>query len=204
MATVRRADLPWNSQVWANWFSALGSSLITIDGTDVVIDNTFVLKLFAGVYGYASVGIFDMEGNPLVSRTSAEPITVTVAVSDSLFYVRVKDSINYNVYLIYEKTDNFTIYSYTSNATARITDIRSFTFTDKNTQLTYKHGAILNYNAQSGYINYAADVLLLSGSIRSFVDTNFITCTNINADSVITFGSQNYYAVGTNTLVMMD
>lgn len=203
MATVKRSVLAWDSTIWANWFGSLGCSLVTIDGTDIVIDNIFTIRLQSVTYGYPGVVLYK-DGVSVASNTVAGLSTITVAYSDTLFYVYTRDqngTTGIGIFLVYEKTPEFQVYTYASSTGHP--NIQTMTFTDMVTGATYKHSGVLKYNTQPGYINYTSDVLLI-GSTRSHIDPNFISCSNVNADSVITFGGKNYYSAGANTLIRMD
>lgn len=203
MAIVKRSVLAWDSTIWANWFGSLGCSLVTIDGTDIVIDGIFTIRLQGVTYGYPGVVLYK-DGVSVVSRTVAGLSTITVAYSDTLFYVYTRDqngSTGIGIFLVYEKTPEFKVYTYAESTGHP--NIQTATFIDMVTGATYKHSGVLKYNTQPGYINYTLDVLLI-GSTRSYIDPNFISCSNVNADSVITFGSKNYYSADTNTLIRMD
>ncbi len=201
MATVKRSVLAYDSTIWANWFGSLGCSLVTIDGTDIVIDDVFTIKLFYS--GWPAVALYK-DGTMVASRTVAGLSTITVGYSDTLFYVYTRDqngSSGIGIFLVYEKTPEFQVYTYAEST--GFPDIQTVTLTDMVTGATYKHSGVLKYNTQPGYINYTSDVLLI-GTTRSYIDPNFISCSNVNADSVITFGGKNYYSAGTNTLIRMD
>jgi len=203
MATVRRTALAYDSTLWADWFDSLDCSLVSLSGTDIIIDDIFMIKLERINY-WPAVALYK-DGTMITSSTVYGLSTITVAYSDTLFYIRTRDenSDGIGIFFVYEKTSAFTIYTYNTSTASGFQDIKNYTFTDINNQNTYKHGAILNYAAQSQYINYCGDVLL-QGTLKSYGDPNFIACSTITPDNVITFGSKNYYAVGTNTLVRMD
>ena len=201
MATVKREVLSYNSTTWANWFSQF-TPMISISGTDIVIDNKYFYRL-QNVSGSAGIALYDMNdpssyisgGSCTISGNS----TVTVAASNTLFYMQAFDGDGRGPYFIYEKTTNFNVVAYTAgNSSFR--DIRNFTLTDLNNGYEYKHRAMLNYTTQPDHINYAQDMLFRS-NVKSFEDPNFVTCTTVQADRMITFKGENYYSVGTNTLV---
>ena len=203
MTTVKRSVLAWDSTIWANWFGSLGCSLVSIDGTDIVIDGIFTIRLQGVTYGYPGVVLYK-DGVSVVSRTVAGLSTITVGYSDTLFYVYTRDqngSTGIGVFLVYEKTPEFKVYTYAESTGHP--NIQTATFIDMVTGATYKHSGVLKYNTQPGYINYTSDVLLI-GSTRSYIDPNFVSCSNVNMDSVITFGGKNYYSAGTNTLIRMN
>ena len=202
MATVKRSVLAYDSTIWANWFGSLDCSLVSIDGTNIIIDDIFMIKLERINY-WPAVALYK-DGTMVISSTVAGLSTVTVGYSDTLFYVYTRDqngSSGIGIFLVYEKTPEFRVYTY-ANSTGH-PNIQTATFTDMVTGATYNHSGVLKYNTQPGYINYTSDVLLI-GSTRSYIDPNFISCSNVNADSVITFGGKNYYSAGPNTLIRMN
>lgn len=204
MAIVKRSVLAWNSSLWADWFGSLGCPLVTIDGTDIVIDNYFTIKLY-----YASwpcVGIWK-DGVQLSGPTVAGSSTITVAYSDTLFYIWTHDengSSGIGIYLVYEKTPDFTIYASPNNYISGFSSIQSHTFVDRYTGDEYKHSGVLKYSREINSIDYTEDSLFSTGGQRIIQDSNFISCSTIAQDSVVTFNGKNHYSVGPNILVSMD
>ena len=202
MAKVKRSTLAYDSTIWANWFGSLGCSLVSIDGTNIIIDNIFMIKLERLNY-WPSVALYK-DGTMIASRTVADASRITVAYSDTLFYVYTRDhngTTGIGIFLTYEKTPEFQIYTY-----GEITghpNIQDYTFTDIVTGNQYKHSGVLNYITELDYIDYTED-RLFSGDQRVFVDNNFLSCSTITQDSVVTFAGKNHYSVGPNILVSID
>ena len=204
MAIVMKEVLPYNSTTWANWFSQF-TPLVSINGTDIVIDNRYFYRLQT-VSGWPGIALYDVNDPSQYIGAGSVTFngngTVTVVSSDTLFYMQAFDNESKGPFFIYEKTSNFTIRAFTAGRSS-FRDIRNFTLDDLNTGYNYKHVAMLNYNTQPDHINYTQDILFKS-NVKSFFDPNFITCTPVAIDSVITFKGHNYYSVGTNTLVLME
>lgn len=198
MATVKRSSLSISG--WGAWFEALNCPLISVSGESITIDGIFTLtKVDYGVRLYKN-------GSQLFASSWNNPATVTVCCSDTLVYIQGYDPQSRRFVFIYEKFDDIAIYAYygDSNVTGvPFKPISGFTFTDVNTELPYTHGARLNYNDPLGYIDYAPDVLFSSG-YKSVDDPNFVTCTTVQQDQVITYQGRNYYSVGPNTLCLID
>lgn len=203
MAKVKRSALAYDSTVWANWFGSLGCPLVTIDGTDIVIDGMFTIKLYYS--GWPRVGLYK-NGEHVAGPTVAGLSTITVCYSDTLFYVTTRDengSVGIGIYLVYEKMPDFTIYAYCPDHSTGFQNIQDYTFTDRYTESQYTHSGVLKYTTELNHIDYTEDRLFSSGQ-REFVDTNFLSCSTITPDSVITFAGKNHYSVGPNILVSID
>lgn len=202
MAKVKRSALAYDSTVWANWFNSLDCSLISLDGTNIIIDNIFMIKLERLDY-WPSVALYK-DGTMITSRTVTGLSTITVAYSDTLFYIYTRDqngSTGVGIFLTYEKTSDFQIYAY-GDITGH-PNFQDYTFTDIITGNQYAHSGVLKYTTDLNYIDYTEDRLFSSGQ-REFVDNNFLSCSTITPDSVITFAGKNHYSVGPNILVSID
>lgn len=206
MAIVKRSALAWNSSLWANWFGSLGCSLITIDGTDIVIDGMFTIRLYQNHADYPRVGIWK-DDVQLQGPTVAGSSTITVACSDTLFYVWSNDqngSSGVGIYLVYEKTPDFTIYACPNTHITGFSSIQNYTFVDRYTGDEYAHSGVLKYSREINSIDYTEDSLFSTSVQRIIQDPNFISCSTVTQDSVVTFNGKNHYSVGPNILVSID
>ncbi len=61
----------------------------------------------------------------------------------------------------------------------------------------------MNYSAGITAINFAADVLFREG-VKITEDSNFIACTTVAADNIITFEGTSYYSITGHMLVALD
>lgn len=200
MATVKRSSLPMSGSSWGTWFNNLNCPLISASGNVITIDNEFTLT--KDNYNV----ILKKGSTQLFNSTWNNPATVTVCCSDKLVYIQGYDPQSRRFVFIYEKLDDIAIYAYygASNTTGvAFKPISDFTFTEINTGLEYTHGARLNYTDELSNIDYAPEVLFMGG-IKNVEDPNFISCSTVTADKVITFQGQNYYAVSAHTLVLID
>ena len=70
---------------------------------------------------------------------------------------------------------------------------------DVDEETIYTHGALLNYAAASGSIDYCDnDALFLSG-VKALNDPNFKACSTMTANTVITVQGQNCFVIGAHT-----
>ena len=72
------------------------------------------------------------------------------------------------------------------------------------TSTPYKHSAVLNYADSLGYLDYLNYDVLFSGSIKAEIDDNFIACSELTPNTIITFNANNYYVIGKNSLIKLD
>lgn len=204
MAIVKRSVLAWNSSLWADWFGSLGCPLVSIDGTDIVIDGVFTIRLYYD--SWPRVGLWK-DGTLIYGPTVAGSSTITVAYSDTLFYVWSHDengSPGIGIYLVYEKTPDFTIYAHPDNYITGFSSIQNYTFVDRYTGDEYVHSGVLKYSREIDRIDYTEDSLFSTSNQRIMQDSNFISCSTVAQDSVVTFNGKNHYSVGPNILVSMD
>lgn len=203
MTTVIKSIIPWDAAALVTLFSSLNCSLIEASGTTVTIDDIFTIYL--GYDSWPRIYV-QKDGSYITGNTVAGNMTFIIGYNDNLVFINMTDNDNTGFYLVYEKTADFTIYTHsgTSGSTG-FNNIQSYTFTDINSGATYSRGAILNYAAQTGYINYAANILFYGGTTtKAITDPLFISCSTITLGKVITFNGTNYFSVGTNTLLRMD
>lgn len=130
----------------------------------------------------------------------------TIGYSDTLFYLQIRSNQNRRNILVYEKVGNDDLFGNDfSGSTGRaFRDISSVILTDQDTGTTYTHGKIIGYENDAFHIDYLPTDMLIQASMLSIQDSNFIPCTTVATDSVITFGAYNYYSVGANTLLKID
>lgn len=202
MATVTRQRLTNSASAWDSFFNGLNCSLISSSGGVVSIGTEFSLRL-SGITAYFYKG-----DTSLVGSTYNWPMTVTVCCSDSLVSIQLQDPQSRRITLIYEKFGDITIYATAgggNNSGTAFHSINSLTFTEYESELTYNHKARLNYSNELGYIDFTSEVLFDSNNYKTDIeDPNFIACSTVPSNQVITFQGKNYYSIGTNTLVLID
>lgn len=207
MAIVRRNVVGGEPSGWATYFSQFTSdSFITVDteNSRIYIDEAHSCYIYRDWWQYQ----FYINGTISAQPTFRSDDTITVAVSDTLFYMHAYNStLGDQMFVLAQKLENGLIYKFAFKRDAADQFIPldySWNYTDMyNDSLLYKHSKILNYSTYPNYINYTTDILLLN-DIRTYFDNDLITCSAVTPNNIITFGSKNYFAIGTNTLVRMD
>jgi hypothetical protein len=217
MATIVRKNLAVNGliDVWKSFIDSFNSSLITtsksgnilnitLSGTNIRFEISDMDSNFAytGIYNGSTK---EIGSGIMFSNSSDKFVEVTIAVTDNLFYFGSKDGDGRRNYVLFEKIGNDLFYgaSLSQGTGGSFVNIESLTLKNVDTGLTYKHGTILSYSTELGHIDATNADILLSGTSKAFTDTNFITCTAVTSNQVITFNNKNYYSVGTHTLVEM-
>ena len=203
MATVIKSIIPWDNTSFTSLFNSLNCPLIEISGNTVIIDDIF--SIYLGYSSWPRIYV-DKDGTTVTGNTVAGNMTFIIGYSNNLVFINMTDGDNTGFYLVYEKTTNFTIYTHSGvSGTSGFNNIQSYTFTDLDSGATYSRGAILNYATQSGYINYASNILFYGGTTtKAITDPLFVSCSTVTLGKVITFNGTNYFSVGTNTLLRMD
>lgn len=180
-----------------------GNTILTINIDDIV---TLILTYSSSlVMSYTYNG----QTNTLQSINKGEHI-VTICGNDNLFYISTGPTTQYfaHQYLfLYEQIDGHHFVGGIKNldGTAHFTPISSIAnFTEIETGVIYTHGALLNYSADVNTIQYINHDILLNGGVKSYNDANFIACSTITQDRVLTIRGKNYFSVSTNSLLPID
>lgn len=142
---------------------------------------------------------------------TANSMSATLVYSDKVFYIHFNCAYNTGrrFEFVYELIGNDGYYGAVGAGTASgsghawypISDISLINTTSS---LSYIHGKRLNYSTQMNHIDYTTDILFSAGYLTDVVDPNFITCSAVAQDQVVTFNAKNYYSIGPNTLIAMD
>lgn len=202
MAIVKRTSLSYTTDVWDSFFNGLNCSLISASGGVVNIDN------FMSIVMDGRIAI-KKGSTTLLDATWNFPINTVVCCNDTLVYVQLNDPQSRRFALLYEKISGKILYA-TAGQSGNVPSvawfpITAFTLTDNDTALIYTHKARLNYADEMGHIDYVDEVLFDSSDYRTDIeDPNFVACSTVPTDQVITFQGKNYYSIGANTLVLID
>lgn len=134
-------------------------------------------------------------------------ITIWIVYSDTVFYiVHAFDDTRVFVYL-YEIIDD-KIYEGWDHGVS----FQSLTIKEKENEesLEYRHHKILDYKTQFKYIDYTDSTLFeVSGEPATYsyidlTDDNFISCSIVPVDTIISFNETRHFSIDTNTLVAID
>ena len=218
MATVRKDTISGYQKIdaWEKYFNSLHCNLITVnrDGLKLTINinNLAEIKFSFRSYGDTEYFVdmaYTLNGSAVTGPgVLAYTTTVIVAYTSTLFYIQVSDYSNRRFCCLYERIngEDYIGFRGATGVNQVYYPINSFNLLNVSTSNSYVHGARLNY-AKSGlnYIDYTGEVLFSLGTpVMCADDPNFIACSTISADLVITFNGNTYYSLSTNTLVAID
>ena len=189
------------------FFDSLNSNIITsvtVDGNYVYIeiDETVTLK-WNGSASEAIKMIFNGTESTVSNCNSffnARGGTITVIWSDDFMVIKSKN--NYDntdkVTFIYEKLNESSYFGMINSL-----NMNGITMLNTDDGLNYVHQARLNYAAEVEKIDVTSDILF-QGGYKALEDEQFLACSTISEDQVITFNGKNYYSLGANILVPLD
>lgn len=206
MAQVKYLSTTYSPQAYKAFFDSLNCPLLSTE----INGNNFYLHVgdiftFRGPYN-GNAGLI-VKGTEVTQGGWGVDLPITVVYTDKLFFMYTKNSSanTRGLSFFYEELGDKILYGYvfsTSNNSFKPLDI--IPLTDDVSSLQYQHSPRLNYQAQTGYIDYAPQKLFSSGLITDIEDDNFIACSTVTANQVVSFEGKNYYSIGTNTLVELD
>lgn len=214
MAQVKKgyyAGQTWDENTFKAFIDSLNCPLITTSHegyiTTINVNNIVNVEFGNGkvtvVYNGQTVATYSI-------LNSYNDLYITAAFNENFFYFQVNCDYSYGrrFVFLYEIIDNKNYFGY--NGAEVVSgrgwfSIHEITMIETSSNLTYNHAARFNYNCQVGLIDYATpDFLFSAGYKTDTEDNNFISCSTITLDQVITFDGTNYYSIGTNTLVELD
>lgn len=207
MAVVKRFGAA-DQAAFASFVAENSPSWVTRNGNNIYIDDGFIKILHGWTYG-VTIETTRNDTRMTYSTFDYSNVIVTVCYNDHLFWLQASNNAGKRVCVVYEKFDSGLVISGalgTSGAqgTMDFQPINNFSLLDLTTSQAYTHRAILNYNVPLGHIDYGPDSLFTGTVITNIVDPNFITCSTITQDRVITFNGANYYSVGPHTIIPID
>ena len=204
---IKRANLNYDDM--ATFLSSVGCPLVTkIDDTHISIDNHVTLT-----YTYQQDYISINGGADTTCGRLQDPRTETTVVwNNNLFYYQTyylwDNNTTQRSVVFYEQTGDtaWCGYQYTDWSARHtfysLTDIPIYNIDD--TTLTGYHRSAVNYGITPGYIDYTPYSLIVNGNNLQSVDSNFISCSTVTPEQVVTFDHKNYFAIGTNSLILLD
>ena len=203
-----------------SWFDAFNSPLLNIsvveeaDYTNCVIcvdqKVNYVLRFYPTIsndripiYYYRVIDepVFNL-GDQL-----DRDIVVTLAISDSVFFVSADNmpSSNRHYVFMYEKIGTKSLYGggYEWLQRRDPRSIKNLSLKDyDNPTLAYTHGTVLNYTNVAGTLDFSLQDTLTGSS--TLVDPNFLACSTVPPFQVYTFNNTNYYAASENSLFISN
>lgn len=203
MATLKRGSLSGGTAIWDSFFNSLGCPLISSSGGVVTVDNLFTISRDSSNRFVVSIG----SSTPYTGAHNS-PSHTTVVYNDKLVYVQVHDPQSRRFAVLYEKVDDLVLFG-TCGTSGNVTGVpwfslNDFNLTDQITSAVYMHNKRLNYACNSDYIDFTTHMLSNNGYRTDIIDNNFVDCSSISGDIVISFNGSNYYTIGTNALISLD
>ena len=212
MAKVNRCIPTASIDAYMDFFDDFNCPIISVDSANstITIDGTITIEIVVNS-GYTNGRDWNITYNgetySLLQQGSA---TIWLCCSDKFVWFTVESSDTNKICFLYEKIGNKKLCGHSYSAKSGSPDIHGVTLTDLSTQDTYSHGKNLNYSCESQYpdcytyMDYTDDALI-SNSFRSdLVDTNTLACSTTTVNKIITFAGDNYFALGTNTIIKID
>ena len=185
----------------AGWEFTTSGDTITIE-----LSNKVSLVIARGVSGYP---YFDFSAVINGVSTSAKRIyrntTLLSCKSSGVALLEAfggYDSLRFG--FLYEKIGDRELYGIYNTNGATYVPITDYGLTDVDTSVVYTHGALLNYTAESGTIDFANnDCLFLSG-VKSINDANFKACSTMTVNTVITVQGKNCFVAAPHSFFEFD
>ena len=170
-----------------SFFNTVSTSIFTLSRSgnvlNIVVDNTVTVQF--DYSGYQTKTIYNGTTTAYSMINNANAADITVAASDNILYIQ------YNcIYgngrrfaFVYEKIGEDKYWGAVGAGTTSAAGHAWYSITE-----------IPVTNTVSG----------ISYGVKEVNDPNFIACTSVNTNKVITFHLNNFYSVGANTLIPMD
>lgn len=204
MAQVKKFN-PASASALVSFINSNSPSWVTGSGETLTIDETITIT-HGWQYG-VTVTISRNESQLVYTDFAYSGATCVIAYDENFFYLQCWNSGNERFCVLYEKFEDMSISdargSTAGSGTMAYQPIENFNLTDLDTSIVYNHKAVLNYDLELGHIDYTTD-MLFNGTQKVLEDFNFITCSSVIAETILTFSGENYYSLGTHTLVKID
>lgn len=211
MAKAKKSIYPNSDQInttkLKSFFDSLNCELITsvtISGNYVLIEIDEIVTLKWNATASESIKIiYDGTESTVYGCDSVYPPRgeTLIAIWSNNFII-IKSKNNYDdgnrMTFIYEQVNESEYFGMTNTF-----NFNSVTIKNTDDNFSYSHKARLNYEAEIGKIDFTTDAIMQNG-IKVLEDENFIACSIITSDQVITINGVNYYSIGTNTLAQLD
>ena len=180
----------------------------TVEGdvTTIALSTKVSLVITKGVSGYNNYTFaMVVNGTSTTIYTISKNMTLVSCKSDTLAFLQAYGGYDgKRAAFIWEKIGSQEVCGYEADNQTNYIPINSINLTDVDNSTVYTHGALLNYAAQSGSIDYCDnDALFLSG-VKSVNDPNFKACSTMTANTVITVQGQNCFVIGAHSLFEYD
>ena len=161
-----------------------GTVSITIDNT-VSYFNAMSVNITSG--NYLRIGY---QGESSIKACEGRGYgIITICYTDTMYYLIMQGDGGQCNTFIYEKIDGKKLCGrYFSDSTS----------------VPFRDISAISIRDLDNHIDYLPQDVLIQVSSYSIEDPNFITCTTVTPNALITFGAYNYYSVGANTIMKLD
>lgn len=146
------------------------------------------------------------KGGP--SRGWINPI-VTVVYNDNFVYIWFFTTWGSGwttaMGICYIKHNNLDLYGYLPDTSGENGNIYSFTFADIDNLFSYTmKTCIASYTLDVATLDYTKQYMFSGGTVKENETGDLLNCTTVTQGLVITFDGKNYFALGPNTLIILD
>lgn len=170
------------------------------DVTTIVLSAKVSLVITKDTAGYNRF-IFAkvINGVSTTIRTISRYMTLVSCKSANMAFLEAYAGYNGRAVFLWEKVGSQELCGTANDNQSSYIPIDDISLTDVDEETIYTHGALLNYAAASGSIDYCDnDALFLSG-VKTLNDPNFKACSTMTANTVITVQGQNCFVIGAHT-----
>lgn len=216
MAVAKKKTTSTYGQIntWKDFIDSFNNPMVTTSKSGntlyIAINNELTINIAGFDSNFLSITV-TKNGSTSSSATiwsngSDRMVELTVVSSNNVFYIQIKDGDSRRSAVIYEKLTNVNLSGYRllTDTGRPYIDIKDITISNVDGSVSCKHGQILNFSNNIGYLDYIPCDVLTNAGLRVAVDNNFVSSTPISSDLVYTFGGKNYFALGTNTLIELE
>ena len=222
MATVLRHTIStYLPATWVSWFNNLNCSLIeassTSNGFTINVDDNLTINATCYDSGWLNpltITYQESTTGEIARLKSSSGIVVTVCYSDTLFYVQMSDATYRRFMFCYEKLTGGDYFYYRGGGNNEsqgyygMTNWGGIKVGEAISATSNIHRPLLNYTSDLGYVDIIDHDVICVGNNTPYTkvesDTNFVHSSTISPDYVYAITGANYYAIGTNLLVLME
>lgn len=205
---------------WKTWFDGLNNPMVTTalsnsnNTLNITIDNLVTVNITRRTANTSWIDNVTVtyDGSTTSKIASFEwNQKITICSGENTIYFQIQDgsasATGRRFAFLYEKVGDTKLYGYSGSTTAvSFYDISGILLTSiaPTAGATFIHGTTITYNANVGMIDYINSDFLFSNGVHTVTDSNFMACTTVPVNQIITFNGKNYYSIGAHTLAPID
>lgn len=201
MTKFKQGDLQNNTSVWDNFINSMNCPLISSSSGSINIANIFTVVITNGN------SIKAYKGSAQIANTYFNGSRKTTLIcSNNFVSLEFFDPQGRTMDFVCNNISDLSLSAYyiSDSQGHDHQKIESLTFEDSTTLDLYTYSPILNYSKPFGYIDYTNSIIFNNGYKTDIENTEFVACSTVTKDQLLTFRNQNYYSIGTNTLIPID